>query len=116
MAPILARAMRLQPRAQLTMAGNILVISLVILGVSAIFCAVVTCLICKKQRRTKKEHKRLQEERAPFVTNQYLSPAPQNFGVVQTYNGPIELQGSTNEPQPVQQLDGYAAAVCARNL
>ncbi|KAH7346068.1 hypothetical protein BKA66DRAFT_323410 [Pyrenochaeta sp. MPI-SDFR-AT-0127] len=130
MAPILVRAMHLQRRAQLTTAGYVLIISLVSLAVSALFCVAVFFLICKKQRDREKAHRRMQEERRPFVAplaQQYvLQPNAQNLQPYQ-YDGPIELQGSghlgqmhgqmQNQMQgqsqaqaQAQQLDGYAVA------
>ena len=71
--------------------------------------------------------RRMQEERTPFVSDQYTAPtgAPSTQQYQQptaqpyVYNGPMELQGTGRQdvqeigesaPLPAQQLDGYTAA------
>lgn len=114
MAPVFART--LHRRAQLTVVGNILVISLVILAVCGIFCGVIFLVVLRKQRKTKKAHRALQEERAPFVAPQNMPQHNASFSNQNQYDGPLELQGDMRPigPAPVQQIDGYAATVCSK--
>jgi hypothetical protein len=126
MAPHTLSPHRLARRTNLTLQGNVAIIILVILFVSGIFCTVIFFKVCSKQRRREKAMRRMQEERVPFVSDQYTAPtgAPsaqeyQQPTVQQyVYNGPVELQGVGRSerqeiggaPLPAQQLDGYNAA------
>lgn len=111
MAPTTERP--LQRRAvQLTELGYTLIITLVVLAVCGIFCAVVLFMVCKKQRRTQRMHRMMQEERRPFVAPQH---GPEGVQLAPYHHdGPLELQGSMQTgPAPIQQLDGFAAPVCS---
>jgi hypothetical protein len=113
----------LQRRTNLTTTGIVAIVSLVILFLGGIFCTVIFFKVCSKQRRREKAARKMQEERMPFVTDQYTTPVRSQSAQTQypsqhkdlplvEYYGPLELQGSGRlEPQPVQQLDGYTAAV-----
>ena len=113
----------IQRRAELTPVGIMLVVSLVVLVTTGVFCAMIFCKVCSKQRRREAAMRRMQEEQTPFVGVPYAAPAdaqsnstgpqiPQELHGQQRYYGPLELQGSGRPgPQPPQQLDGYVAAV-----
>ncbi|KAF1828498.1 hypothetical protein BDW02DRAFT_615406 [Decorospora gaudefroyi] len=121
--PISQRA--IQRRAEITFQGYYTIIIIVIVGVTGIFCAVVLYKVCSKQRKRERAMRAVQQERTPFIGNQYTPPAgnnlqqlnvpqqnmPQQNPPTYVYNGPLELQGSGRpEPMTVQQLDGYTAA------
>jgi hypothetical protein len=124
MAPILVRAPRLQRRAEISATGYILIITLVSLVVTGLFCGAIFFFVCKKQREREKRQRRMQEERRPFVAPLAGTYSGQQIGYAQTgypqsapmpyvANGPIELQGPMNPGKvPPQQLDGYAVGVC----
>lgn len=111
----------------LTTKDIILVISLGSMVVAGAFGAVIFCLVCRKQRKTKKAIQKMHEEQMmPFVGHEYVAPAGAQSSPAETlpysqephnqhqYHGPLELQGSGRpEPLPPQQLDGYVAAVCS---
>lgn len=103
MAHLVSRAA--QGGEELSTAVLTLIISAVVLLVIGIFCAVLFCLVIRKQRATKKRHQAMQDGtgRTPYA---HLLPVPDPY----PYNGPLELQGSI-QPAPVQQLDSYVVAV-----
>ena len=109
MAPTTAR---LQRRVELTDPILYLIISLATLAACGAFCSVIFCLVCRKQRRTEKAHRRMQDERQPFVAPLYPPQATTPYH----YYGPLELQDNRETvdigPVPAQQIDGYPAAVC----
>jgi hypothetical protein len=112
-------------RTNLTLQGNIAIIVLVILFVAGIFCAWIFYKILSKQRRNKAAMQRMQEERTPFVSDQYVPPQGAPSAQIQQpyiYDGPLELHDQVRGPQELQgagrpitqEVDGYAAAVSDR--
>jgi hypothetical protein len=112
----------LSRRTNLTLQGNIAIIILVILFVAGIFCAWIFYKIISKQRRNKAAMQRMQEERTPFVSDQYAPPQGAPSAQTQqpyVYNGPLELHATERGPQELQgagrpvtqEVDGYTAAV-----
>jgi hypothetical protein len=113
----------LNRRTNLTLQGNIAVIILVILFVAGIFCAWIFYKIISKQRKNKAAMQRMQEERTPFVSDQYIppqgAPSAQTQQPPYVYDGPLELQDTVRGPQELQgagrpmaqEVDGYTAAV-----
>jgi hypothetical protein len=115
----------LNRRTNLTLQGNIAVIILVILFVAGIFCAWIFYKIISKQRRNKAVMQRMQEERTPFVSDQYIPPQGAPSAQTQqpyVYDGPLELPDTVRGPQELQgagrpiaqEVDGYTAAVSER--
>lgn len=113
---------------ELTATDIAIVITLSSTALVGAFCTVIFCLVCRKQRKTKKAMQKMHEEQMmPFVGHQYVAPAGAQSNPEETlryshgdyrqhqHEGLLELQGSGRpEPVPPQQLDGYVAAVCLR--
>lgn len=99
-----------RPRAEITIVGYSLIISVSVLVACGIFCAVVFAMVIKKQRRTAKAQRILQEERTPFVASPYAPQHGAQDPPIYQYNGPLELHSESSGPPRIQQLDGYAAA------